>query len=58
MNDIELRNIPNYEGLYAITPSGQVWSYRKKDFLRPGERARYPLHQAQLCEGYDCQWCW
>ena len=54
MNDIELRNIPNYEGLYAITPSGQVWSYRKKDFLRPGERARYPLHQAQLCEGYDC----
>ena len=48
MNDIELRDIPNYEGLYAITSSGQVWSYRKKDFLRPGERAGYPY--VSLCK--------
>ena len=30
MNDIE-----NYEGLYAVTSCGKVWSYRNKKFLKP-----------------------
>lgn len=30
-----MKDIPNYEGLYSITEDGQVWSYRKKRFLKP-----------------------
>ena len=28
-------DIKNYEGLYAITEDGKVWSYRFKRFLKP-----------------------
>ena len=28
-------DIKNYEGLYAITSCGKVWSYRSKKFLKP-----------------------
>ena len=30
-----MKDIKNYEGLYAITPEGEVWSYRRKKFLKP-----------------------
>lgn len=30
-----MKDIKDYEGLYAITEDGQVWSYRKKIFLKP-----------------------
>lgn len=30
-----MRDIKNYEGLYAITRDGQVWSYKAKKFLKP-----------------------
>lgn len=30
-----MKDIKNYEGLYAITSCGKVWSYRKKKFLEP-----------------------
>jgi hypothetical protein len=30
-----MREIPNYEGLYAVTSCGKVWSYRSKRFLTP-----------------------
>ena len=30
-----MKDIKNYEGLYAITEDGQVWSYRSKKFLKP-----------------------
>ena len=30
-----MRDIPGYEGLYAVTSCGRVWSYRKKIFLKP-----------------------
>ena len=30
-----MKDIKNYEGLYAITPEGEVWSYRNKRFLKP-----------------------
>lgn len=31
-----MKDIKNYEGLYAITSCGKVWSYRSKKFLKPG----------------------
>lgn len=31
-----MRDIKNYEGLYAVTSCGKVWSYKRKKFLSPG----------------------
>lgn len=28
-----MKDIPGYEGHYAITEDGQVWSYYKRNFL-------------------------
>ena len=33
--NIEMKEIPGYEGLYAITKDGRVWSYRRQRFLNP-----------------------
>ena len=30
-----MKDILNFEGLYAATEDGQIWSYRKKKFLKP-----------------------
>lgn len=30
-----MKEIKGYEGLYAITSCGRVWSYRSKKFLKP-----------------------
>lgn len=30
-----MRDIPSYEGLYAATEDGRIWSYRSKKFLKP-----------------------
>lgn len=30
-----MRDIKGYEGLYAITMTGRVWSYKRKKFLKP-----------------------
>ena len=30
-----MKDIKNYEGLYAITSCGKVWSYRNECFLKP-----------------------
>ena len=30
-----MKDIKGYEGLYAITSCGKVWSYRRKKFLKP-----------------------
>lgn len=30
-----MKDIPGYEGLYAVTSCGKVWSYRNKKFLKP-----------------------
>lgn len=30
---MEMKDIKNYEGIYAITKEGQIWSYRLKRFL-------------------------
>lgn len=31
-----MKDVKGYEGLYAITSCGKVWSYRRKIFLSPG----------------------
>lgn len=31
-----MKDIKGYEGIYAITSCGKVWSYRRKIFLKPG----------------------
>ena len=33
-----MKDIIGYEGLYAITSCGKVWSYKSKKFLKPGKR--------------------
>ena len=30
-----MKDIPNFEGKYAITENGEVWSYKHKKFLKP-----------------------
>lgn len=30
-----MKDIENYEGLYAVTSCGKVYSYRSKKFLKP-----------------------
>ena len=30
-----MKDIKDYEGLYAVTEDGQVWSYKSKKFLKP-----------------------
>ena len=32
-----MKDIKNYEGLYAVTSCGKVWSYRNECFLKPGD---------------------
>lgn len=31
----ELKDIPGWEGLYAATKDGRIWSHRRKIFLKP-----------------------
>ena len=35
-----MKDIKNYEGLYAITMTGRVWSYRRKMFLKAVDNGR------------------
>ena len=40
-NEIEMRDIPGFEGLYATTKGGGVYSYFNRRFLSPGSNGRY-----------------
>ena len=61
-----MKDIKNYEGLYAITSCGKVWSYKRKKFLKPdinasgylkvglskdGQRKKYFIHRL-VAEAY------
>ena len=61
-----MKDIENYEGLYAVTSCGKVWSYRSKRFLRPfsntdgylqvelhkdGQKKKYSIHRL-VAEAY------
>ena len=37
-----MKDVPGYEGLYAVTSCGKVWSYRYKKFMKPC-----------ICSGYE-----
>ena len=44
-----MRDIAGYEGLYAVTSCGKVWSYKYKKFLKPGVN-RYGYLYVILCK--------
>lgn len=51
-NDIVMKDIPGYEGLYAATEDGRVWSYRRKKFMKPsGEPNNYQVMWLTDAEG-------
>ena len=39
-----MRDIKNYEGLYAVTSCGRVWSYRRQKFLTPSTNEKGYLY--------------
>ena len=44
-----MKDIKGYEGLYAITSCGKVWSYRNKKFLKPSNDSKGYLYVG-LCK--------
>lgn len=51
-----MKDIKGYEGLYAITPEGEVWSYKNKRFLKPGDDGRGGYLQVLLCKDGQEKW--
>ena len=45
-----MKDIKDYEGLYAVTEDGRVWSYKSKKYLKPRTRANGYL-EVSLCKG-------
>lgn len=39
-----MKDVKGYEGLYAVTSCGKVWSYKNKMFLKPGVRKKGYLY--------------
>ena len=51
-----MKDIENFEGLYAVTPKGEVWSYRSKRFLKPyADTSGYLM--VQLCKNGQKKTC-
>lgn len=44
-----MKDVVGYEGLYAVTSCGKVWSYRRKKFLKP-QKDRYGYLRVFLCK--------
>ena len=44
-----MKDIKGYEGLYAVTSCGRVWSYRNQKFLSPGT-VGIGYQQVNLCK--------
>ena len=44
-----MKDIKNYEGIYAITENGEVWSYKSKKFLKPKVKTSGYL-EVSLCK--------
>lgn len=44
-----MEDIKGYEGLYAVTSCGKIWSYRSKKFLKQQKNGRGYL-QVDLCK--------
>lgn len=52
-----MKDIKNYEGLYAITPEGEVWSYKSKRFLKPADNGDGYLF-VELCKDNEKKKCY
>lgn len=50
-----MRDIKGYEGLYAVTSCGKVWSYRRKKFLKPYSDKKGYLKVGLCKNGERCQ---
>lgn len=46
-----MRDVKGYEGLYAVTSCGKVWSYRRQKFLKPTNNGHGYLTVALSKEG-------
>ena len=44
-----MKDIPGYEGLYAVTSCGKVWGHKRKKFLKPDMRGNGYLYVG-LCK--------
>ena len=44
-----MRDVVGYEGIYAVTSCGKVWSYKSKRFLTPEDNGRGYL-RVKLCK--------
>lgn len=44
-----MKDIKGYEGLYGVTMSGRVWSYKTKKFLKPYNKDKEYLY-VDLCK--------
>ena len=51
-----MRDIKNYEGLYAVTSCGKVWSYKRQKFLKPASDKKgyfkVVLYKNGKCKNY------
>ena len=50
-----MKDIENFEGLYAVTSCGKVWSYKSKKFLKPGNNHKGYL-QVGLSKNGERKW--
>ena len=48
-----MRDIKGYEGLYAITSCGKVWSHRSQKFLKPADNGHGYLHVVLRKDGIN-----
>lgn len=44
-----MKDIKNYEGLYAATEDGRIWSYKRKKFLKPIDNG-FGYYRVDLCK--------
>ena len=51
-----MKDVKNYEGLYAVTSCGRVWSYRRQKFLKPMTRGKGYLYVDLFKDGVHKQY--
>ena len=51
-----MKDIKGYEGLYAVTSCGKVWSYKNEKFLTPKANHKGYLYVC-LCKDGQRKWC-
>ena len=49
-----MRDVKNYEGLYAVTSCGRVYGYKNKKFLKP-RVSKNGYFRVNLCKNGECK---